>query len=232
MVRKPLFETAQGVKDLSARSQKIGTIIEVIDEIAEQTNLLALNAAIEAARAGDQGKGFAVVADEVRKLAERSRIATQEITDLVSKTQKGITIIVNSMEVGIHGVEEGVEIAKEAGISLDQIVQGVQTAKENVQSVVDLIAEVLCDSQIISDDVAIVVVKSRENLEITEQISQAAQQINSSMQTVAAVAQEIAAATEQVSATTEELNASMEQVSEQGKQLKGLSKELQSFVNE
>ena len=37
---------------LGERAQKIGEILELIDDIAGQTNLLALNAAIEAARAG------------------------------------------------------------------------------------------------------------------------------------------------------------------------------------
>ena len=41
---------SQLADDFSARSRKIGGIVETITSIAEQTNLLALNAAIEAAR--------------------------------------------------------------------------------------------------------------------------------------------------------------------------------------
>jgi methyl-accepting chemotaxis protein len=80
-------QTVEKMRRLSEGAQKIGTVIDLINNIAGQTNLLALNATIEAARAGEAGKGFAVVASEVKSLAVQTAKATEDISKLIGAVQ-------------------------------------------------------------------------------------------------------------------------------------------------
>ena len=102
----------------------------VIRAIAEQTNLLALNAAIEAARAGEAGRGFAVVADEVRALAHRTAQSTQEIEKMVAGIQNGTGEAVQSMQQSNQRTQNTLEMARAAGVALEQITQSISLINE------------------------------------------------------------------------------------------------------
>ncbi|GFO58131.1 methyl-accepting chemotaxis protein [Geomonas silvestris] len=117
--------SAATIEGLGASSDKIGAIVETIEDIADQTNLLALNAAIEAARAGEQGRGFAVVADEVRALAERTTRATREIGEMIKTIQTETREAVNVMDEGVQEVEQGTSEAAKSGTALQKILEQI-----------------------------------------------------------------------------------------------------------
>jgi methyl-accepting chemotaxis protein len=171
-------ESARTIGELGKSSDQIGEIIAVIDDIADQTNLLALNAAIEAARAGEQGRGFAVVADEVRKLAERTTKATKEIAQMINNIQKETVGAVSAMEAGTKEVSEGVELSRQAGESLNMIVDAVQKVNDMIRQIATA----------------------------SEQQSAAAEQISKSIEEIASVTKDTASGSHQTSTASQELS--------------------------
>ncbi len=113
---------AESMLVLGKNSQKIGEVINIIDEISKQTNLLSLNAAIEAAGAGEEGKRFAVVAVEVKRLADRTVDATKQIKELIDMIQNSTNKTILLTEEGSKSVDEGFQMVEQVSTSLEGIV--------------------------------------------------------------------------------------------------------------
>ncbi len=121
---------AGAMNQLEQDTASVGAVLDVIKGIAEQTNLLALNAAIEAARAGEQGRGFAVVADEVRALAQRTQESTEEIQQIIETVQNGAAQAVKAMESSQEQTRNTVELATNAGGSIQEITGSVTSIRD------------------------------------------------------------------------------------------------------
>jgi methyl-accepting chemotaxis protein len=140
---------SKAVEELAQTSQKIGDVVNLINDIAGQTNLLALNATIEAARAGEAGKGFAVVASEVKALANQTAQATNDIATQVNAMRDVSSNVSHAVELISGVITQTSQISssvaaavEEQGAATSEISRNVQEASEgtlrvsgNVQSV-------------------------------------------------------------------------------------------------
>ncbi|MFA6280150.1 MAG: bacteriohemerythrin [Bdellovibrionales bacterium] len=135
-------QTTALVQELVAATDKIGGVVQLINDIASQTNLLALNATIEAARAGEAGKGFAVVAGEVKNLANQTSKATEEISAQINSVQANTKRAVDAIK-HIEGIIEQVqEISSTIQESVEQQGEATREIAQNVQQAASSTREV------------------------------------------------------------------------------------------
>ncbi|GAM07906.1 methyl-accepting chemotaxis protein 4 [Geobacter sp. OR-1] len=177
-ISEQVHATAATVANLGAKSDQIGDIIGTIQDIADQTNLLALNAAIEAARAGEQGRGFAVVADEVRALAERTTKATKEITAMITAIREETCEAVETMNQGVHRVEEGTQEASRSGASLEQIRSQVEQVTSQINQIATAAAEQTTTTNEISSSIECITNEATKECGQAGGMADAAAQLN------------------------------------------------------
>ncbi|QGU94091.1 HAMP domain-containing protein [Clostridium bovifaecis] len=191
------------ILSVDGSSQKIGTIIQTINEISDQTNLLALNASIEAARAGEAGRGFAVVAEEIRKLAEETSNATQEIGNIINEIQSKS--------------KESVKAMDNSKIMLEEQLEAVNETEGTFIRISKAITELIEQLERIKQDNGEMMIRKDEIVGVIENI--------------AAASEETSASIEEVSASAEEQLSSIEDMETRAKGLEVLARELQESIN-
>jgi methyl-accepting chemotaxis protein len=192
----------ESIFELDKKTKEIGNILVTINSIASQTNLLALNASIEAARAGEHGRGFAVVADEIRKLAEDSRIATENIQQIVINIQKDSTQTVEVMQdVKTRSIEQS-------------------KAVTNVNSTFDTI----------STNISHISSKINEINTFMVQMNEQKNNIVMSITNISSISEETAAASQEVTASMEQQTSSTDEVARLANELSLLSTTLSNSI--
>jgi methyl-accepting chemotaxis protein len=156
---------------LSNAAQKIGDVINLIQQISGQTNLLALNATIEAARAGEAGRGFAVVASEVKSLALQTGKATEDVAEQISAVQastKGAIHAVGSIEKCIEEISTYTSAVagsiEEQSAATRDISDNVAHAAQETSKIVAVLGEV-ADAAVATRTSAEVVLSASESVE-------------------------------------------------------------------
>jgi len=191
-VREGIEMLGQRLLALTASSNQIGMIIDILSGIADETHLLALNAAIESAGAGENGQRFAVVANEVKSLADRSIVSTQEVRQIISQLQGAVAGAVLAAEETKKETTKAVHKSYETGLIISEVGKVVNLTADQGNNIVKYVETV----SRLSEEISLAM----------QQQQNANSQIINTVQSIKGVAQESAAGSRQVAESAQQLS--------------------------
>jgi len=127
---------AEHTKLVSTHSERIGQILQLIQDIADKSDLLALNAALEGTKAGEIGRGFSLVAAEMRRLSEHVMDSVRDIRKLVADTRE-------ASHASVLATEDGIKLARETSASAMNISTAAAQQQEGTNQVNAAAAEIV-----------------------------------------------------------------------------------------
>ncbi len=136
-------EAIKELGTLEEFTEKMKSIIVLIENITTQTSLLALNASIEAARAGEAGKGFAVVASEITSLANQTQDATVDIAELIENFSGELLSVIETINVLIDNIKEQGIVVKGTMTSFENIARRTENVQDRVTTLAEAIDELV-----------------------------------------------------------------------------------------
>jgi methyl-accepting chemotaxis protein len=185
LIRSGNVAVVESINKLSKRVERIGTVVEVIDEIADRSDLLALNAALEGSRAGEAGRGFSIVAAEMRRLSENVLESTKEIKNLISEIRESTHSAADAGVAAQKATEQGEKLGAVAAAAVDGILSGVQETSDAAR-VINLATQ---QQRTATEQV---VASMSEIEDVTRQTTQASRQATSAAADLAQLANRLA----------------------------------------
>jgi len=185
----------KGIQRLNENSNRIDSIVNVINAITKRTNLLALNASIIAAQAGEYGKSFGVVADEIRNLSLQTGQSTGEITGIIDEIMNESKVAADSVTKTKELVQKGVSLGEETGKALQVILESAQQSMEMTEKIKTATGEQTTSARLVSRSVEDVGSMTAQIFKASKEQSTATKSILSAIDSIKDKAHEMVAST-------------------------------------
>jgi methyl-accepting chemotaxis protein len=172
------------MQEISASSDAITSIIDVVYDFSERSNILAMNAAIEAAHAGLVGRGFAIIANEIKVLSSQQKTQVGQIRNIIQDiTQK---------------IQEGAAYAKKVHVSLMQITNGAQNSAEQIKQIAQKSMEQEQNTTFINGSMEDLTIDSVEIQKQLENMSENSGKVRKAVNVIAKESNEVMQATHDI----------------------------------
>ncbi|TXC89690.1 ammonium transporter [Metabacillus litoralis] len=164
----------KNIEKITSDANESKQMVDIISEVSEQINLLSLNASIEAARAGESGRGFTIVANEIKKLALKSKLATEDIREMITSTTEETT----------QGFAEVIELSGKIELLSNELIKMPKRFKlidEKVYTVTTFMKEFLVTLERVNKDTATIQEKRYEQQDSFKEMSGRMNQVYQNM---------------------------------------------------
>ena len=231
-IRKASTLTSEAITSLDAKTGDIGKILQVINDVAEQTNLLALNASIIAAQAGSHGKGFAVVADEIKELANRTKMSTMEISQVIEAVQSDTHRATGTIVMAEKSIVNGERLSKESEGALQKIVVGIQLSSERMNQIARATGEQAKGSHMIGESIEHVSEMVKQIANATNEQSKGSELIRESAELMKSLTGEVNISIREQATVSNVIAANTEQMTTMIRQIKQATNEQSNSSNQ
>ncbi|SMF51811.1 methyl-accepting chemotaxis protein [Pseudobacteriovorax antillogorgiicola] len=168
-------QSNQSLRDVLTLVKRISKETKVIDEIVFKTQLLSVNASIEASQAGQAGKGFEVVASEISSLANLSGEASEKIRDSV---EQGVHEIEDLVSLTLEKVKRGQESSQSSAQSFGMIKETLAELMKSFMMIMDASEEQKIGLELITKSVQDLHMQTNKNLQGAHELTDSTEKLN------------------------------------------------------